>query len=841
MKIFDKTFFQLDKLRVRAPYHMESPCFEKSFSSNFDVGQFKQDLASTSVKIPSGLQVEVFTPKLDGYRVIEMEDQVGRRNGKPGGMCRIPEKPEPRVEQPTCGAKPKPPPEEPVNPQVQKKKEDLIEIYTERMVTTSVPWIPGIFFLYSYLLSERSRKQKLFVNAVQFGVIILGTYNSIVSTVLWKSSLYTLPGGIGRNEVIALGAAFAFACCINYKEIGELFLILSLLHFASNILLLFLVPHIRTEENVMHVTFISYSISVTLTVMLLFLVWRQVDKLDKKREKEVRWKQEMVDMIASGKSREGDRRKPGKVKPGQQKRLQQSVQRDDPKDFNQVFNEIEGEVRERSRIQCGWKNCKEESNMGYLSVSCTQTNCPLRHYHSACWKLLLFTMEIRDERGLLGASCLLDTCSGKVSRLSWFTGLGREITNRRLVWDPPKQVRKTNQVKKGEGLPGQRKPETRKVLSVAPRIREPDPKVQLDLLDYEKPKIKSESSLLPDEETDLNYITKTDCDDDIELQRVAPFSQISNMFGTIGSERRAKNSVTAPESPSTLSSTSSPIPQRDSSFALLDNFMIGEDDWDIDLPQALPTSGPRSKILSMIEKNQQPITKDIQLQSEERSGFLVKMDFEGRTSSSLSYIPDSKTVCGEDVGHAGNSFDFSVNYISSQDDAGGLFEEQPGGLFEEQSWLVEGYDSDSELYNQLEEDPEDIESKEEKAVSKEFDNVPPLTRILRKSLSGYCAAQIDLAMASVMESVDCQTITIPEFQALVQSQLEFQALVQSQLETRSPVVPDQEECHMCLEPLYGGPEVEALNPCKHVFHAPCIRPWLQKDPSCPKCRAEIKG
>jgi len=244
----------------------------------------------------------------------------------------------------------------------------------------------------------------------------------------------------------------------------------------------------------------------------------------------------------------------------------------------------------------------------------------------------------------------------------------------------------------------------------------------------------------------------------------------------------------------------------------------------------------------MIEKNQQPITKDAQLQSEERSGFLVKMDFEGRTSSSLSYIPDSKTVCGEDVRQAGNSFDFSVNYISSQDDVGGLLEEQPGGFFEEQSWLVEGYDSDSELYNQLEEDPEtDVESKEEKAVSKEFDNVPPLTRILRKSLSGYCAAQIDLAMASVMESVDCQTITIPEFQALVQSQLEFQALFQSQLETRSPVVSDQEECHMCLEPLYGGTEVEALNPCKHVFHAPCIRPWLQKDPSCPKCRAQIKS
>ena len=56
-----KTLFQLDKLHVRAPYHIESPCFEQSFSSAFDVGQFKQDLASTSVKIPSSLQVEVFT------------------------------------------------------------------------------------------------------------------------------------------------------------------------------------------------------------------------------------------------------------------------------------------------------------------------------------------------------------------------------------------------------------------------------------------------------------------------------------------------------------------------------------------------------------------------------------------------------------------------------------------------------------------------------------------------------------------------------------------------------------------------------------------------------------
>ena len=793
---------------------MDSPCFEQSFSSAFDVGQFKQDLASTSVKIPSSLQVEVFMPKLDDYRVIEMEDQIGRKKGKVGGNCRIPEsKPEPRVEQPQCGAKAHP--EEPVNPQVQKKKVDLIEIYTERMVTTSVPWIPGIFFLYSYLLSERSRKQKLFVNGVQFGVIILGTYNSIVSTVLWKSTLYTL-SGVGRNEVIALVAAFSFSCCINYKEIGELYLILSLFHFASNILLLFLIPHIRTEENVIMCTFVSYLISVTLTVMLIFLVWRQVDKLDKKKEKETRWKQEMVDMIASGKSREGDRRKPAKLKSVQQKRSQPSAQKEEAKDFNQVYNEIEEEVRERSRILCNWESCKEGSNMGYLSLACSQTNCLVKHYHSACWKLLLFSLEVREERLLLGASCLIATCFGKVSRLSWFTGLGREITSRRLVWEPPKHGRKSSQAKKGEASSVQRRPELKKVLSVAPRIRDPESNVtDEDLLDCEKPKVAALHQM------DLSKSSnRTDSDEDMELQRVAAYSQISNIFGTIGSERKAKNSVTAAESHSSLSSTSSPsspIPQTEFSTTLFDDFLLGEDDWSIKIPQLPSASGPRSKILSIIKNKQDPIQKKVLSEDEDRSGFLMAMDLHGKPNSSLSYIPDSKKGGEEDLRPPENPSDLAVNYISSQETA---------FTFEEQSWLLDGYDSDIEMYQQLEESV----TTESKATSEEF-GCPPLTRILRKSLSGFDASQIDIAMAIVMESIDCQRMTIPE----------FQSLVQGQLEKKSSVLPDLDECHMCLEPLYGGPEVEALNPCNHVFHVPCIRPWLQKDPTCPKCRAKIEG
>jgi hypothetical protein len=101
-----------------------------------------------------------------------------------------------------------------------------------------------------------------------------------------------------------------------------------------------------------------------------------------------------------------------------------------------------------------------------------------------------------------------------------------------------------------------------------------------------------------------------------------------------------------------------------------------------------------------------------------------------------------------------------------------------------------------------------------------------LTRILRKALSGYTPTQIDLAMAVVLERVDCQDITIPDFQGLVQGQL------------KATIDTEVDECHMCLEPLDMG-ELLTLDPCNHVFHTTCIRPWLERDRSCPKCRAKV--
>ena len=51
-------------------------------------------------------------------------------------------------------------------------------------------------------------------------------------------------------------------------------------------------------------------------------------------------------------------------------------------------------------------------------------------------------------------------------------------------------------------------------------------------------------------------------------------------------------------------------------------------------------------------------------------------------------------------------------------------------------------------------------------------------------------------------------------------------------------VSDTEECLICTELLEE--DLQHLEPCGHVFHLTCIRKWVRKDSSCPKCRAGVQ-
>uniref|UniRef100_K3XR74 RING-type domain-containing protein n=1 Tax=Setaria italica TaxID=4555 RepID=K3XR74_SETIT len=48
------------------------------------------------------------------------------------------------------------------------------------------------------------------------------------------------------------------------------------------------------------------------------------------------------------------------------------------------------------------------------------------------------------------------------------------------------------------------------------------------------------------------------------------------------------------------------------------------------------------------------------------------------------------------------------------------------------------------------------------------------------------------------------------------------------------------DCAVCMEELKPG-VIAAVTPCEHVYHPPCVAPWLQARGTCPLCRAPVAG
>ena len=46
------------------------------------------------------------------------------------------------------------------------------------------------------------------------------------------------------------------------------------------------------------------------------------------------------------------------------------------------------------------------------------------------------------------------------------------------------------------------------------------------------------------------------------------------------------------------------------------------------------------------------------------------------------------------------------------------------------------------------------------------------------------------------------------------------------------------ECSICWGEI-NAKDAMKTNVCSHVFHKSCLKPWIEKNPSCPNCRARI--
>lgn len=49
-----------------------------------------------------------------------------------------------------------------------------------------------------------------------------------------------------------------------------------------------------------------------------------------------------------------------------------------------------------------------------------------------------------------------------------------------------------------------------------------------------------------------------------------------------------------------------------------------------------------------------------------------------------------------------------------------------------------------------------------------------------------------------------------------------------------------EQCAICLSSIrVGGEKRICVLPCKHTFHADCIKPWIRRVANCPLCKHEL--
>lgn len=53
------------------------------------------------------------------------------------------------------------------------------------------------------------------------------------------------------------------------------------------------------------------------------------------------------------------------------------------------------------------------------------------------------------------------------------------------------------------------------------------------------------------------------------------------------------------------------------------------------------------------------------------------------------------------------------------------------------------------------------------------------------------------------------------------------------------MVDSQTECYVCYDQFHFNETGVRKLPCNHLYHDNCIFPWIERDASCPYCRAKF--
>ena len=89
-----------------------------------------------------------------------------------------------------------------------------------------------------------------------------------------------------------------------------------------------------------------------------------------------------------------------------------------------------------------------------------------------------------------------------------------------------------------------------------------------------------------------------------------------------------------------------------------------------------------------------------------------------------------------------------------------------------------------------------------------------------------------------------EPVSDPEEEARVRKHMELDELKFGVVLENYPLVPKDKipidkECYICLQTFKKNKKIRRL-PCMHMFCETCLKPWLQKNSTCPICKFELK-
>ena len=280
------------------------------------------------------------------------------------------------------------------------------------MIANVAIWIPGILFVYSAIFEERGLAMNIIVSIIQLLISSIGIYNIAISFL--PGSFYSSIPDVRQIQISVFGLVIlATQIFINFKEVAEHFLTVSIINFIPDIVLWKIIMVMYTEHrmgnfkiinNVYFLILMSYSIYKLRNIVLnIYKEQRNVSQ-----------------------SSQNDTKRPGSRKKREKVKNQVSALGDSnkPKSCQEKkIGKVKSLTEEVFPIVCQWR-CINILNIGYISINCSE-KC-YNPYHTQCWNYYKILKNIKTEESLLSMSCLTAACCGKIYEIVWVDKYGIE-------------------------------------------------------------------------------------------------------------------------------------------------------------------------------------------------------------------------------------------------------------------------------------------------------------------------------------------------------------------------------------------------------------------------------